>query len=221
MDKPLNLKLEAGTPYQVVEVDYKVRRSLKQPSRSSFTNLGPGYSPARRPYGWDYERGYEPTEFKSRYVDWRKSYVAAGRPAFCGLVGHGGAVRVDTIYGSRYEGYAASREIAGHRADLGGYTHSPMGPETPGPTRNGYPHSASPGSAPLAAAPGPISNGYSHSPSRGASGYTHSESSPANTQDPPSIGGYTHSAPSGAKASGGRSPRGARGYSGSHKRGEL
>jgi hypothetical protein len=56
----------------------------------------PGYIPDENPYGWHYGVRYSPTEFRSAYSGWHRSFVASGR-AFCGLRSHYGAVQSDLI----------------------------------------------------------------------------------------------------------------------------
>jgi hypothetical protein len=215
LDRTLDLKIEGGAPYQVVEVDYRRNRVAREPVRFVVYPPWPGYAPVRRPYGWDYGVPYEPLQFKSRYVEWRRSYVAQGQPAFWGLVGHAGAVKIDNVFGSRYRGYASRSAVRPSGASppgsistpLGGYAHA-LQPadkdrkygEGTKPTWNGYTHSPSPPDR---------SGSYTHSArdNSGSSGYSHS-AVPVNAPH-----GYSHSTTeSDTSGRSGRSP-GANGYS--------
>jgi hypothetical protein len=158
-------KLEGAAPYQVLRVDYKVGQATKQPAAFVVLPPWPDYHPPARPYGWEYNHRYEPESFRSTYRHWHAEYVAAGKPAFTGLVGHRSALSLDGLVETGPGEYAAiqndyrSRRMSKteplHREEHSRteYAHG-VNPNM-APTPVGTPHQVSPSTLAKTPAPGP------------------------------------------------------------------
>ena len=88
------LRVEGDGPYQVMGVEMHVRYQREVIENIVVDAPWQGYEVVERPYGWEYGTVYAPTEFVRVYGGWHAQYVADGRPAYIGIVGHRGEVKV-------------------------------------------------------------------------------------------------------------------------------
>ena len=88
------LRVEGDGPYQVMGVEMHVRYQREVIESIIVDAPWQGYEVVERPYGWEYGTVYAPTEFVRVYGGWHAQYIADGRPAYIGIVGRRGEVKV-------------------------------------------------------------------------------------------------------------------------------
>lgn len=88
------LKVEGDGPYQVMGVEMHVRYQREVIENIVVDAPWQGYEVVEQPYGWEYGTVYAPTEFVRVYGGWHAQYIADGRPAYVGIVGRRGEVKV-------------------------------------------------------------------------------------------------------------------------------
>jgi hypothetical protein len=93
------LQIEGEGPYQVMGVNYHYGGGVMLFDSYTVFAPWPGYVVEGNPYGWRYGVVYNPFELHSVYLGWHDAYFVAGRPAFFGFVGVGGAVSLNISIG--------------------------------------------------------------------------------------------------------------------------
>ena len=88
------LRIEGDGPYQVIGINFHWRGPVEVFDDFVVYAPWPGYVVVGHPYGWEYGVVYNPFRFHHVYTTWYGGYVSIGRPAYVGLYGYRGAVRV-------------------------------------------------------------------------------------------------------------------------------